>query len=371
MDTPANSESAVNKEKMNEMLAYMKSTADLVNNAIEEYLNNESSPRNLEKLLGKSGYQFDSVSIQKAIIEPSKYILQSGGKRLRPFLMLNVIEAFGKNPNDYLEFSIIPEIIHTGTLVHDDIEDNSDFRRGREAVHKKYGIDVALNLGDFLFYFPIVALLDSKKISRSVKTKILEIYQRDMLRLGIGQGTEIAWHRCMTEPTQISENEYMQMAYSKTGVLSAMAAKIGAALGGATKRQINMLGKFGATMGIAFQLQDDILNITESSVSASKGGLGDDISEGKITLLVIHALSKLDESEKKRLIEILNMHTNDSNLKSEAIGLIKKSGAIDYANKKKEELVAKCIKELDKAIPDSQAKERLKLIAYFAMSRSN
>jgi geranylgeranyl pyrophosphate synthase len=358
------------QESINDLLLYMKVTAENVNKAINEYLNNESSPRNLEKILGRSGYSFSPEAIEKAVIEPSRYILEAGGKRIRPLLMLTAIEALGKNPEDFLEFSIIPEIIHTGTLIHDDIEDGSELRRNRPTIHKKYGIDIAINLGDFMFYFPMVALLDSKKIRKSVKTKLLETYQRDMLRLGIGQGIDLLWHKLGVDPLKISESEYMQAAYSKTGVLTSMAAEMGAILGGGNKKQIRALGKFGATIGIAFQIQDDILNITESKVADNKGGIGEDITEGKITLLVIHALKVLPESERQRLIEIFRMHTTNPELIREAIAIIKKSNAIEYAAKKKEELVKESIDAIDKVLPESKAKERLKLLADFIINRS-
>ncbi|MGC8495655.1 MAG: polyprenyl synthetase family protein [Candidatus Micrarchaeia archaeon] len=355
---------------INELLSYMKTTSENVNRAINEYLNDKSSPRSLERMLGRSGYSFNPEAIEKAVIEPSRYILEAGGKRIRPLIMLTAIEAMGKNPDDFLEFSIIPEIIHTGTLIHDDIEDGSELRRNKPTIHKKYGIELAINLGDFMFYFPIVALLDSKKIRKSVKTRILETYQRDMLRLGIGQGVDLVWNRLGIDPSKISESEYFETAYSKTGVLTCMAAEMGAILGGGTKKQVRALGKYGATIGIAFQLQDDILNITESKVADNKGRIGEDITEGKMTLLVIRASKVLPEDDKKRLIEILGMHTTDPALIQEAINLIKKSDAIEYVNKKKEQLVKESIEAIDKALPESKAKERLKQLADFIINRS-
>ncbi|MCL4373544.1 MAG: polyprenyl synthetase family protein [Candidatus Marsarchaeota archaeon] len=361
---------SIDQGKLDGLVAFMKGTAEAVNKEIKEYLTNQSSPRSLQNMLGRSGYKFDSVAIEKAVLEPSQYILESGGKRIRPLLLLAVLEAFGKNPNEYIEFSIIPEIIHTGTLIHDDIEDGSDLRRNRPTIHKKYGLDVAINLGDFMFFFPMVVILDSKKLSRSTKMKILDTYQRDMLNIGLGQGIDLAWHRHIIDPLSISEENYMQTAFSKTGVLTGMAAKIGAIIGGATKRQVKILGRYGATLGVAFQLQDDVLNITESKVAENKGVIGEDIKEGQVTLLVVHALKKLGEQDKKRLSEIICMHTSDPALISEAIGLIKKSGAIEYVDHVKDSLVKKCIDDLDKALPESEAKERLKLLAHFVVSRS-
>ena len=138
--------------------------------------------------------------------------------------MLTKIDALGKYSDDYIEFSMIPEIVHNASLIHDDIEDNSDMRRGAPAVHKKYGIDVGVNLGDFMFYFPVVALLDSSKLTKDTKIRMLEVYQREMLKLTIGQATDIAWHASLVDISNISESQYMQMAYSKTGVLASMAA---------------------------------------------------------------------------------------------------------------------------------------------------
>ena len=275
----------------NGIVNYIKERALEVDKQIYRYLTDKTSTRYLENLLGRSGYKYDPKALEGAVIGPAKYLLKLGGKRWRPVLMLTVIDALGKDSGNYTEFAIIPEVIHNATLIHDDIEDGSPTRRGSPAVHMKYGVDIALNLGDFMFYFPIVALLDSKKLNSATKTKMLEIYQKEMLKVTIGQATDIAWHNFLVDPFSISESEYMQMTYSKTGVLSCMAAKLGAVLGGADDKTIEALGNFGAAIGIAFQIQDDLLNVTKSGVSKSKGGVGEDITEGKITLLTIYTLT--------------------------------------------------------------------------------
>lgn len=352
-----------------EIVDYIKRRAIEVDKKINEYLTDKTSGRYLEKLLGRSGYNYDELAIQKAVIEPAKYLLDLGGKRWRPVLMLTVIDALGKNSNDYLEFSLIPEIIHNATLMHDDIEDNSDVRRGAPAVHKKYGVDVALNLGDFMFFFPIVALLDSEKLDNNTKIKLLDVYQREMLKVTIGQATDIAWHNFLVDPLKVSESEYLQMSYSKTGVLSSMAAKLGAVLGGADDKTIKIMGNFGASIGVAFQIQDDLLNVTESGVSVSKGGIGEDITEGKVTLMVIKTLSKANEKDKKRLVEILKMHTTDRNLIKEAIGILNSYGAIEYAKNLEEKLVKDAWKNVDSTIPDSEAKNTLKSMTAFLINR--
>ncbi len=359
----------VNMER-EEIVNYIKSRAIEVDKKINEYLTDKTSVRYLEKLLGRSGYEYDPKAIERAVILPAKYLLELGGKRWRPVLMLTVIDALGKNSNDYIEFSMIPEIIHNATLIHDDIEDSSEVRRGAPAVHKKYGIDIALNLGDFMFFFPIVALLDSKKLTDKTKIRLLDVYQREMLKVTIGQATDIAWHNFLVDPLKVSESEYLQMTYSKTGVLSSMAAKLGAVLGGGDDKMVQALGNFGASIGVAFQLQDDLLNVTESGVSESKGGVGEDITEGKITLLVIRTLSKANEGDRKRLVEILELHTTDRKLIKEAIVILNKYGAIDYAKNLEEKLVKDAWKNVDKMLPDSNAKGILKSMTEFLINRS-
>lgn len=356
--------------KVEDITEYIKRRGTDVDRKIKEYLTNKDSARYLGSLLGRSGYQYDANAISKSIVDPATYLLELGGKRWRPVLMLTVIDTLGKNSDDFTEFSIIPEIIHNGTLIHDDIEDNSDYRRGALAVHKKYGLDIGVNLGDFMYYFPMVALLDSAKLSKDTKMKVLDIYQREMLKLCLGQATDIAWHSSLISSLDVSESQYLQMAYSKTGVLASMAAKIGGVLGGADDKTVEALGNFGGSIGVAFQLQDDLLNVSESAVASSKGGSGEDITEGKISMLVVYTLEKANEKDKKRLREILAMHTADRKLIDEAIKIIGKYGAIEYTKKLEDKLIKDAWKRLDAVLPDSEAKDRLKLMAEFLINRS-
>jgi geranylgeranyl diphosphate synthase, type I len=357
-------------DKNDAILDYIKQRGGEVDKKIKEYLTNKDSARYLGTLLGRSGYEYDPKAINKAIIEPATYLLELGGKRWRPILLLTVIDALGKNSNDYVEFAIIPEVIHNASLIHDDIEDNSDTRRGAPAVHKRFGVDIGVNLGDFMFYFPIVALLDSPKLTKDTKVKILEIYQREMLKLTVGQAMDIAWHGSLVNVSDITESQYMQMAFSKTGVLASMSAKIGGALGDADNRTIEALGNFGGAIGVAFQLQDDLLNVTDSEVATNKGGRGEDITEGKVSLLVVYTLAKADEADKKRLVEILTMHTTDRAYIEEAIKIINKYGAIEYSKALEESVVKDAWKDLNMILPDSEAKKTLKSLVEFLINRS-
>ena len=276
--------------------SYLKKRAEVINSKMLEYLTKESSDRYVGKLIGKARYKYDHHALTKSLFEPSQYFLNLGGKRWRPILMLLIIEALGSDPDYYTEFSMIPEVIHNATLIHDDIEDSSETRRGSPSLHIKFGMDIADNVGNFLYYFPVAALLDSKKLDNGTKYRMLEIYVREMARVSIGQGMDIAWHKFLSDPFKITKEEYLEMCYDKTGVLAGMACELGAAICNVDDSTMEKLGYFGATIGVAFQIQDDILNIYESGVSKSKGGVGDDITEGKVTLLVIQTLNTAELS---------------------------------------------------------------------------
>ncbi len=349
---------------------YLKERATFINTKIEEYLTKKSSDQYVEKLLGKAVYKYDNEAITKGILEPSLYLFTLGGKRWRPVLMLLMIEALGGDVKNYVEFSIIPEVIHNATLIHDDIEDGSETRRGAPAVHMKYGLDVANNLGDFLYYFPIVALINSKKLDMKTKDKMLEIYAQEMLRVTTGQAVDIAWHRFLVDPFRITEDEYLEMCYDKTGVLARMACKLAGALCHVDDAMLEKLGIFGATVGVAFQIQDDVLNIYESGVSKSKGGVGDDISEGKITLMVIHVLKVANEKDRNRLTAILKMHTKDKKLIIEAIGIIKRYGAREYVSKTQKKIVTDAWNNIERKLNESDAKTHLKELVDFLINRS-
>lgn len=352
-----------------EITAYLGRRAKVIEQSILEYLTKASSDRYIKTLLGRSGFVLDGEAVSKSIIEPALYLLGAGGKRWRPALMLLVLESLGKDPNNFAEFSIVPEIIHNATLVHDDIEDGAVKRRNIDCVHIKYGVDIAVNLADFMYYFPVVAIMDSKKIPANVKYKLIDVQERENLRVSIGQAVDIAWHNALVNPLTITEDNYLQMVYDKTGALARMAAKFGGILGGANDDLIEKLGKFGATIGVAFQIQDDLLNITESGVSKTKGGTGEDITEGKITLMVIHALHNVSKKEQRRLVEILKMHTKDRRRIDEAIGIILKPNTEEYVRRLQVNLVTDAWNGIESSLKPSEAKNKLKEFAEFLASR--
>ena len=257
----------------------------------------------------------------------------------------------------------IVEIIHNGTLMVDDVEDNSELRRGKPCTHKIFGADIAINTGNMMYYLPHLII---KKIDLDKKTKlaIYDLINEEMLKLSIGQGMDLYWHN---GGEVINEELYLRMCAFKTGTLARMSAKLGALLGHATKKQIKELGNFAETIGIAFQIQDDILNITSREWGKD---FGEDISEGKRSLMVIKVLEKGNEKDKKKLLEILKMKTKNKELIEEAVNIIEKYKATDYARKKAKKLVKQAWKKLETSIPYSDSKLKLKMFADYLVNRN-
>ncbi len=350
---------------------FLEQTAPQVDKAIEKYI-----PRKLTKnaVLFKVNpplYSYNLEPLNKAISEPIWDMLDRGGKRWRPALFLLICEALGKKTDYCLDFSIIPEVIHNGTLVIDDIEDSSEVRRGKLCSYKIYGNDIAINMGNAMYYLPLLPLMVNRnKLSAEAQRDIYEIYVQEMINLSMGQAMDIAWHRGIANADALSGDDYLQMCAYKTGTLARMSAKMAAVLADADGKLVEKLGRLAECIGVAFQMQDDILDLTGEEFAKSKGCVGGDISEGKRSLLVIYTLQKANAKDKKRLLEILGMHTSEQNLRNEAIAIIKKYGAFEHVKTLAERMVTDSWKEVDKLLPTPEAKEKLKAFAEFLITRN-
>lgn len=348
----------------------LKEKAPIIDKMIEKYIPRTYDKESLVFTLGPPAYEYSSEAISKAIAEPIWEFLDRGGKRWRPILFLLVCEALGKNPNEFLDFAIIPEVIHNGTIMIDDIEDSSEFRRGKPCTYKLFGLDIAVNAGNTMYYLPLLTLIKNKdKLSKEKLTRLYEIYVQEMINISFGQATDIAWHRGLVNADEITENQYLQMCIYKTGTLARMSAKMAAVLADADNDLIEKTGKFAEALAVAFQIQDDILDLVSEKFAEGKGGLGRDITEGKRTLMVIHALKKAEAGDKERLIEILNMHTTDQKIRNEAIDIIRKYGSIEYAKEYARNMMKESWKEIDEFLPPSNAKEELKAFASYLVER--
>jgi geranylgeranyl diphosphate synthase type I len=349
----------------------LEEKAPLIDKAIEKYIPRKFSKNAVLFRVNQPKYSSNLEALNKGIAEPIWEILDRGGKRWRPALFLLICEALGKNIDNCLDFAIIPEVIHNGTLIVDDLEDSSELRRGKPCTYRIFGVDVAVNVGNAMYYLPLLPLMEKKaELPAETLSDIYEVYVQEMINLSLGQAMDITWHRGIANADNLDEEDYLQMCAYKTGTLARMSAKISAVLAGANKELVEKLGRFAESIGIAFQMQDDVLDLTGKEFAEKKGGVGQDITEGKRTLMVIHTLKNANNADKKRLIQILNMHTSDQTLRDEAIAIMQKYNAIEHVKCTAALIVGDSWNEVDELLSASEAKEKLKAFAEFLIKRT-
>lgn len=350
---------------------FLQETAPIINKAIEKYIPREFTEDSVLFKVNPPKFSSNLEALNKGVAEPIWEILDRGGKRWRPALFLLICEALGKNSEYCLDFAIIPEVVHNGTLMIDDIEDSSELRRGKPCTYRIYGLDIAVNAGNAMYYLPLLPLMEKKNQVSSEKLRdIYEVYVQEMINLSLGQAMDITWHRGIANADCLNEENYLQMCAYKTGTLARMSAKISAVLAGASKELVEKLGSFAESIGVAFQMQDDLLDLTGKEFAEKKGGVGQDITEGKRTLMVIHTLKNANIADRKRLISILNMHTSDQGLRDEAIALMQKYDSIEHVKRTAARIVRESWIEVAELLPASEARKKLKAFAEFLIKRS-
>jgi geranylgeranyl pyrophosphate synthase len=349
---------------------FLEENASTVNKAIEKYIPRTLSKKAVVFRVSEPRYAYNLKALNKAIADPIWEFLDRGGKRWRPALFLLVCETLGKKSSDFADFAIIPEVVHNGTLMVDDIEDTSVYRRGKPCTYKVFGLDIAINAGNAMYYLPLLPLLENRnKVSQRKLAQVYAVYAQEMINLSLGQAMDIAWHRGLANADEIGEKDYLQMCAYKTGTLARMSAKIAAVLCDADEELVEKLGHFAESLGIAFQMKDDVLDLTSAQFTEKKGGRGQDITEGKRSLPVIHTLKTSNAADKKRLVEILNMHTSNQKLRDEAIAIMQKYDSIEYTKRFARRIVKTSWNDADMLLPASEGKEKLKAFAEFLIER--
>ena len=231
------------------------------------------------------------------LYNPGAYILNSKGKRLRPLLVLLSSRAVGGNFDQVYNAALAVEMLHNFTLVHDDIIDNAEKRRGRMTLHKKYDMNTAILTGDILLAVAYEFLL--KDCNGNAKS-VMNAFTKGLMEVCEGQSMDTDFE----SKNKVSINEYILMIKKKTAAMAEMCCRIGAILGGGTKREIEALANYGLNLGIAFQIQDDLLDITADENIFGKS-IGGDLVEGKKTYLFIRALEKSTGDDRKRMQNVI------------------------------------------------------------------
>ena len=301
----------------------------------------------------------------KKVYGPLMPFIRRGGKRIRPLLSLLCFRAFnGREYEQVKKTAALIEMFHNFTLIHDDIEDDSKFRRGEPTLHIGHGIAMALNSGDAL-YTLIWNELSALNMEPVRLTEVMKMCSGGFTEVVDGQGIEIYWER--NNQFDISEADYYNMIEKKTAALIGLSCRIGAYLAGASKKEQDAMEAYGRKIGIAFQIYDDVLNVS-GNFEKYKKEIGGDITEGKRTLMVIKTLASANKQEAEQLKKILSSHSERKEDINAVIALMKKYDAIEYATARAKQLTAEA-KEKLKPLKPSKYKDALLAVADFVITR--
>jgi geranylgeranyl diphosphate synthase type I len=347
-------------------------------------------------------HEYASMLPYEQLKVPIEAFLHRGGKRFRPILCLLSCELVGGSVEEALPAAVAIELLHNFSLIHDDIEDRSPIRRGNLAIHllpgdpmrsltccpycgsvikmkeaikelveeidiiEPYGLAHAINAGDALLILSLIAAHDTHSlVSEERANRTMRNILFGILSVCCGQGIDIDSHEKRFRKDELDEKDFFELLRLKTGMLISSGCEAGAIIGGGSDEQIEAIREFAEKISIAFQIQDDILNITGGKEYGKE--IGGDIDEGKRTLMVIHACREATRDEARRLLEILDKE-NDYEERSEAISLLKKYESIGYARNRAKGFLIEAKECLD-VFPDMKIRGDLIDLADFLVQR--
>ncbi|HEY7884048.1 MAG TPA: polyprenyl synthetase family protein [Cellvibrionaceae bacterium] len=284
------------------------------------------------------------------------YLIEAGGKRLRPLLVVLTAKALGYSGKQHLDLAAIIEFIHTATLLHDDVVDTSTLRRGRPTANAEWGNAPSVLVGDFLYSraFQMMVAIGNMDIMTILSDTTNTIAEGEVQQL------------VNARDPSLSEANYLEVIDKKTAILFSAACEVAAILTGCTDSQRQALKRYGMAVGTAFQLVDDALDY-EGDAEALGKNVGDDLAEGKPTLPLIYAMTQCSESE-RTLIENAIKNGDASNL-NDIIAIVHRTGASRYTLTAAERAVVRAEAELT-ALPDNNYRQAMADIARFALERS-
>jgi geranylgeranyl diphosphate synthase type I len=300
------------------------------------------------------------------LMKAVRHYPEAGGKRLRPVLAYVVAQAVRKQGKRAIPFGCALEIIHNFTLIHDDVIDEDPVRRGRPAVHVLFDIPTAIIAGDAMFARGYEVMAETKTSPVNLN-RLYKLTSRTVWLIAEGQQMDFDFETADT----VSSEEYLEMVEKKTAVLFSCAAEGGAIVACGTESQIQNMREYGRMLGIAFQIWDDILGITGDEKTLGKP-IGSDIRNGKRTLIIVHALERLEKKgNKKRREALLSALGNENATQdqvSRAIETLKYLGSIDYASGIAMDYTERAKRSL-RCLKSSREKEFLSSLVDFAVGR--
>jgi len=282
------------------------------------------------------------------------YIIAAGGKRLRPAVLLLLARALGYRGDAHVLLAAVIEFIHTATLLHDDVVDESELRRGRPTANAHFGNAASVLVGDFLYSRSFQMMVDAGEM------RVMRILSDATNRIAEGEVLQLM----NVHDPSVDEQRYLEVVGRKTAALFEAAARIAAVIAGASAEQEEAAARYGAGLGTAFQMVDDVLDYSGQVEEIGKR-LGDDLREGKVTLPLIHAMRSADEGQRQRIEKAVREGGGDF---AEIARIVQGSGSISYVRSRASEESARAATAA-RLLPSSVFKDSLLDLIFFAMDR--
>jgi octaprenyl-diphosphate synthase len=298
----------------------------------------------------------DTVSNVTAITEIGEYLREGGGKRIRPALLLLAAKLFGYTGRGAVRLGAVVEIIHTATLVHDDIIDEAQTRRGRPAANTQWGNSKCVLAGDWLYMQAFKIAVQERNFR--VLDVLIDLTQQ-MVEGELLQIEKLG--KCITI------EEHFDLIYRKTACLFAVCMRLGAILAGATEEEERRVGEYGRSLGMAFQIVDDVLDLTASEEVLGKP-VASDLREGKVTMAVVHALERCTPEERKLVETVLRERAFISVCHEQILAMLQRYGSVDVAMARAQEYSETARKSIC-TFPDSEIKRALLWAPDFVVAR--
>ncbi|WP_251231403.1 polyprenyl synthetase family protein [Adlercreutzia aquisgranensis] len=305
--------------------------------------------------------------MDRYLYDPLRAYSENAGKRHRPLICFEACRAVGGDMQKATSAAAAIEHFHTAALIHDDIADEGELRRGMPCMHLTEGVGLAINAGDLALSTVNGSVVDDPLLDDATKVRVISELINMTRRTIEGQAMDLGWAR--DERFDITPEDYLVMAMHKTAFYSgAVPLAVGAIIGGGTPSEVEALRSFGMKCGLAFQIQDDLLNLIGTEESTKKD-FRSDITEGKRTLVVVHALQNAEPADRERLIAILSGKERDPRVLAEAVGLLEKAGSIEHARAYAQDLTEQAKAVLSEGIAPSDSREVLLSMADWFVER--
>lgn len=305
--------------------------------------------------------------MERYLYDPLHAYSENGGKRHRPVITFAACRAVGGDMAKAASAAAAIEHFHSAALIHDDIADDGELRRGAPCMHRTQGIPIALNVGDLALSLVNGTVITDSSLDDRTKVRVVTELVNMTQRTVEGQAMDLGWAR--DGRWDITEQDYFVMATHKTAFYSgAVPLAVGAIIGGGTEAQIEGLRNYGMDTGLAFQIQDDLLNLVGAEESTKKD-FRSDITEGKRTLVVVHALNNVPPDFRRYLTEVLSAHEKDPEILAKVVRIFEQAGSIDYARTYAENLTKIAKNRLREILPASDARDLLLSMADWFVNR--